>query len=128
MRCKVPYNENFVVFAKKHAGGSGNLIINFAWPYAKIDCTIFTNVGVSLISLLSLTLFVFNHKRHSSDVEPNYISIFRLIQSVIYPVGMSKDCSCFMQLIDYNSKDFVQILTKIGTNNCLWAPYKCTRF
>jgi len=33
MRCKFPYNENFVVFAKKHAGGNGNLIINFAWPY-----------------------------------------------------------------------------------------------
>jgi len=32
MLCKFPYNENFVVFAKKHAGGNGNLIINFAWP------------------------------------------------------------------------------------------------
>jgi len=32
MRCKSPYNENFVVFAKKHAGGNENLIINFAWP------------------------------------------------------------------------------------------------
>ena len=26
-------NENFMVFAEKHAGGNGNLIINFAWPY-----------------------------------------------------------------------------------------------
>jgi len=25
-------NENFVIFAKKWAGGNGNLIINFAWP------------------------------------------------------------------------------------------------
>ena len=33
MWCKFPYNENFVVFAKKHASGNGNLIINFAWPY-----------------------------------------------------------------------------------------------
>ena len=33
MRCKFPYNENFVIFAKKHAGGNGNLIINFTWPY-----------------------------------------------------------------------------------------------
>ena len=32
MYCKFPYNENFLVFAKKHAGGNGNLIINFAWP------------------------------------------------------------------------------------------------
>ena len=32
MRCKFPYNENFMVFAEKHAGGNGNLIINFAWP------------------------------------------------------------------------------------------------
>ena len=32
MRCKFPYNENFMVFAKKHAGRNGNLIINFAWP------------------------------------------------------------------------------------------------
>ena len=27
------YTENFVVLAKNHAGGNGNLIINFAWPY-----------------------------------------------------------------------------------------------
>jgi len=32
MRCKFPYNENFVIFAKKDEGGNGNLIINFAWP------------------------------------------------------------------------------------------------
>ena len=33
MRCKFPYNENFVVaIFKKHAGGNGNVIINFAWP------------------------------------------------------------------------------------------------
>jgi len=32
MRCKFPYNENFVALAKKHAGGNGNLIVNFAWP------------------------------------------------------------------------------------------------
>jgi len=32
MWCKFPYNENFVVFAKKHAGGNRNLIINFVWP------------------------------------------------------------------------------------------------
>jgi len=30
---KFPYNENFVALAKKHAGGNGNLMINFAWPY-----------------------------------------------------------------------------------------------
>ena len=35
MRCKFPFNENFVAFAKKHAGGHGNLIINFAWPNSK---------------------------------------------------------------------------------------------
>jgi len=32
MRCKFPYNENFMVLAKNHASGNGNLIINFAWP------------------------------------------------------------------------------------------------
>ena len=32
MWCKLPYNENFVVLAKKHVGGNGNLIINFTWP------------------------------------------------------------------------------------------------
>jgi len=34
MRCKLPYIENFVVLAKKHAGGNWNLMINFAWPYS----------------------------------------------------------------------------------------------
>ena len=24
--------------------------------------------------------------------------------------------------------DLVQILTKIDTDNCLWMPYKCTKF
>jgi len=32
MWCKLPY-EKFVVLAIKHAGGNGNLIINFSWPY-----------------------------------------------------------------------------------------------
>ena len=41
MWCKFPYNENFVVFAKKHADGNGNLIINFAWPYRVLyGCTV----------------------------------------------------------------------------------------
>ena len=31
-------------------------------------------------------------------------------------------------MIDYKFKDLVRILTKIGTNNCLWMPYKCTKF
>ena len=25
-------NENYLAVAKKHAGGNGNLTINFAWP------------------------------------------------------------------------------------------------
>jgi len=33
-----------------------------------------------------------------------------------------------MQMIDSNSKDLVRILTKIDTDNYLWAPYKCTKF
>jgi len=64
-------------------------------------------------------------KRHPSDVDPSYIPIFRLIRSAVYPVGVSKDCSCFTQMIDYNSKD---LFTKIDTDNRLWTPYKCTKF
>jgi len=41
---------------------------------------------------------------------------------------MPKDCSCFMQMIDYNSTGLVQIFTKTGINNGLWMPYKCTKF
>ena len=68
----------------------------------------FIKVGFGLISLHSFL----TTERHPSDVEPSYILlIFRLIQSVVYPVSVSKDCcSC---LIDYNSKDLVWILTKI---------------
>ena len=33
-----------------------------------------------------------------------------------------------MQMIDYNSKDLVQILTKIDTDNRLWMTYKFTKF
>jgi len=31
-------------------------------------------------------------------------------------------------MIYYNSEDLVQILTKIDIDNCLWTPYKCTKF
>ena len=31
-------------------------------------------------------------------------------------------------MIDYNSKDLVQILTWIDTDNHLCMPYKCTKF
>ena len=95
--------------------------------YTKTDRAIFTKVGFSLISLLSFTLFL-TTKRHPSDVEPNYIPTFRLIQSAVYPVGVSKDCSSFAQMINYNLKELVQILTKIDTNICLLMPYKCTKF
>jgi len=67
-------------------------------------------------------------KRHPSDVEPSYIPTFRLIQSVFYPVGMSKDCSFFAQMINYNFKELVRILTKINTNIHRLMPYKCTKF
>ena len=82
---------------------------------------------LGLASYLLLHLFL-TAKRHSSDVEPSYILIFRLIQSVVYPVGVSKDCSCFTQMINYNSKDLVQILTKIDNDYCFWTSYKYTNF
>jgi len=43
-------------------------------------------------------------------------------------MDMSKDCSYFMQMIDYNSKDVVRFFNTIGTDNHLWMPYKCTKF
>jgi len=61
----------------------------------KIDRTVFIKVGSSLISLLSLTLFIYYHP---SDVEPSYIPIFRSIQSAIYPVGRSTDRSLFTRM------------------------------
>jgi len=36
----------FVVFAKNHADGNGNLIINFSWP--KIVCRIVVNLNLLL--------------------------------------------------------------------------------
>ena len=80
----------------------------------------------SYLCCLLLPLFL-TTKRHPSDVEPSYIPTFRLIQSAVYPVGVSKDCS-FAQMIDYNFKELVRILTKIDTNIFLLMPYKCTKF
>ena len=57
-----------------------------------------------------------------------YIPIFRLIQSAVCSVGMSKDCFCFVQMIDYNSKDLELIFTKIDADNSLLMPDKCTKF
>ena len=96
--------------------------------YVKIDRAILPRLGVaSYLCCLLLHSFI-TTKRHSSEVEPSYILIFRLIQSVVYPVGASKDCSCFTQTIGYNSKDFVRILTKIGSNNDLWNPTSVPNF
>jgi len=78
-------------------------------------------------SCLSLHSFLAT-TRHPSDVEPSYIPIFRLIQSAVYSVGVSKDRFCFAQMIDYNSKDLERILTNIDADNCLFTPNKCTKF
>ena len=76
--------------------------------------------------LCCLLLYSFlTTKWHPSDVEPCYIPTFRLIQSAVYPVNVSKDCSCFAQMIDYNFKELVRIL---DTNTRLLMPYKCTKF
>ena len=75
----------------------------------------------SYLCCLLLCSFI-TTKRHPSDVVPSYKPTFRLIQSAVYPVGVSKDCSCFAQMIDYNFKELVRILTKIDTNICLLIP------
>jgi len=80
-----------------------------------INWAIFTKVGFSLISLLPLALAT---KGHTSDVEITYIPIFKMIKAV-YPVGVSKNCLCFIQTIDYNIQDLVWILTKINAYICL---------
>ena len=96
--------------------------------YTKIDCAFLPRLCLaSYLSCLSLHLFL-TIKRHPSDVEPSYIPIFKLIQSAVYSVGMSKDHFCFAQMIDYNSKDLERILTKIDVDNRLLTPDKCTKF
>jgi len=73
--------------------------------YAKID---FIKAGFSL--LLSPTSFISNHQRA--------------------PVSgcVAKDCASFTQIINNNSRDLVGVITKIGTNNHPWMPFKCTKF
>ena len=96
--------------------------------YAKIHCAIFTKVGLaSYLCCLLLHSFL-TTKRHPSDAEPSYIPTFRLIQSAVYPVGVSKDCSSFAQMINHNFKVLVRILTKLDTNIRPLMSYKCTKF
>ena len=68
MRCKLPYNENFVVPAKKHAyaGGNENLMINFAWP----------NVLYSITE--SLNCVIANFKQNMMITNPNLLSSWGL--------------------------------------------------
>ena len=82
----------------------------------------------SYIRCLLLHLFVITSKSHSFDVQPSYNQFLVDPVSYIYPVDVCKDCSCFVQLIDYNSKDVVQNLTKIGANNCPWMPNIFAKF
>ena len=96
--------------------------------YAKIDRENLPRLGLaSYLSCLSLHSFL-TPKRHPSNVEPSYIPIFRLIQSAVYSVGLSKDRFCFVQMIDYNSKDLKCILAKIDADNCRLTPNKCIKF
>ena len=84
--------------------------------YVKIDHTILPRLSLaSYLSCLLLHSFL-TTKRHPSDVEPSYIPIFRLTQSAVYSIGMSKDRFCFVQMIDYNSKDLERILAKIDAD------------
>ena len=57
MRCKFPYNENFVVFGKKHVGRNGNLIINFAWPYNINPTAFFTPATATYARIHYMKLF-----------------------------------------------------------------------
>ena len=96
--------------------------------YAKINRAIIPRLSLaSYLSCLSLHSFL-STERHPSDVEPSYIPIFRLIQSAVYSIGVSKDRFCFAKMINYNSKDLKRILTKIDGDNCLLTPDKCTKF
>ena len=51
--------------------------------YTKINCRTFTKVRFSLIFLFSHNLFITTKRQHS-DVEPSFIPIFRLFQSMAY--------------------------------------------
>jgi len=88
----------------------------------------YTKVEFSFISKLSLTPFISIHRKAPLWCEPSYIPIFRLIQSAVCSVGVSKDRFCFAKMINYNSKDLKRILTKIDGDNCLLTPDKCTKF
>ena len=101
--------------------------------YAKIDHAFLPRLGLaSYLCCLLLHLFL-NTKRHPSDVETSYIPIFWLILSAVYPVGMSKYCTCFTQMINYNSTNLVRILTKsilvIASGRSTSAPnFSSSRF
>ena len=81
-------------------------------------------LGLALYFCCFLLHSFLTTKKHPSDVEPSYIPIF----SQRLPVGMSKACSCFMQIMDNNSKDLGSIVTKIDRYQCPWLPYKCNKF
>jgi len=100
----------------------------FSIYYTKLIAQFLPRLGLASYFCCLLLCSFLTTKMHPSDVEPSYIPTFRLIQSAVYPVGVSKDCSNFVQMIDYNFKELVQILTKINTNICLLMPYKCTKF
>ena len=69
--------------------------------YAKIDRAILPRLGLALYLCCLLDYSVrFQHQKAPSDVEPSYTPIFRLIQSAVYPVGVSK--------FDYNSKNLIK--------------------
>jgi len=81
MWCKFPYNENFVVFPKKHVGGNRNLIINFAWPNIEIaeksteqtlQKRVSTNTTILTTNRRHGSLFGHSHTTVSAEV-PNYL-------------------------------------------------------
>ena len=73
----------------------------------------------SLISLLSLVPFVLTTRGTPLilNLATQLHTNFQVDWSVVYLVGVSKDCSCFTQVINYNAKGLKWILTKISKNN-----------
>ena len=67
-------------------------------------------------------------KRHSYDGYSIYIAIFNSFHEAVYPVGVTTNQSCFMQIIGHNSCIIHWICTKFDARIHLWTPFLCAKF
>ena len=103
-------------------------LITCIFCYTKINGAISTKIWFSLISLLSITLYISNHWKAPLRCLAKLHTNFQLIPVSSLPCRWVKQIDLCLWESSYNYMDLSWIFTKFIPYICLWFPYMCTKF